>query len=107
MTRELAMQSQLVSRQQGHWELQVERETLLSAANIERLQAALQASGHAVVLACKPGSATDTPAIRMARHQKQVLAQFEQEILSDPVIQQLITEFDAKIVPGSLKPRIH
>ena len=107
MTRELAMQSQLVSRQQGHWELQVERETLMSAANIERLQAALEASGHAVVLACKPGSATDTPAIRMARHQKQVLAQFEQEILSDPVIQQLITEFDAKIVPGSLKPRIH
>ena len=106
MTRELAMQAQLTYRQEGHWELQVERETLLSASNIERLQTALQSAGHEVILKCNLGSATDTPAIRLARHQKQVMAQFEQEILSDPVVQQLITEFDAKIVPGSLKPRI-
>jgi DNA polymerase-3 subunit gamma/tau len=106
MTRELAMQAQLTDRQEGQWELQVERETLLSASNIERLQTALQAAGHEVILKCKIGSATDTPSIRLARHQKQVLAQFEQDILSDPVVQQLITEFDAKIVPGSLKPRI-
>jgi len=106
MTRELAMQAQLTDRQEGHWELQVERETLLSASNIERLQAALQAAGHEVILKCKLGSATDTPSIRLARHHKQVLAQFEQDILSNPVVQQLITEFDAKIVPGSLKPRI-
>jgi DNA polymerase-3 subunit gamma/tau len=106
MTRELAMQAQLTGRQEGQWELQVERETLLSASNIERLQTALQSAGHDVILKCKLGSANDTPAIRLARHQKQVMAQFEQEILSDPVVQQLITEFDAKIVPGSLKPRI-
>ena len=106
MTRELAMQAQLTGRQEREWELQVERETLLSASNIERLQTALQSAGHEVILKCTLGSATDTPAIRLARHQKQVMAQFEQEILSDPVVQQLITEFDAKIVPGSLKPRI-
>jgi DNA polymerase-3 subunit gamma/tau len=106
MTRELAMQAQLTGSQEGQWELQVERETLLSASNIERLQTALQSAGHDVTLKCKLGSAKDTPAIRLARHQKQVMAQFEQEILSDPVVQQLITEFDAKIVPGSLKPRI-
>ena len=106
MTRELAMQAQLTCRQEREWELQVERETLLSASNIERLQTALQSAGHEVILKCTLGSTTDTPAIRLARHQKQVMAQFEQEILSDPVVQQLITEFDAKIVPGSLKPRI-
>ena len=106
MTRELAMQAQLTARHEGQWELQAERETLLSASNIERLQTALQSAGHDVTLKCKLGSATDTPAIRLARRQKQVMDQFEQEILSDPVVQQLITEFDAKIVPGSLKPRI-
>jgi hypothetical protein len=41
----------------------------------------------------------------MTKQQKQALDQFEQKILNDPHIQNLIAEFDAKIVPGSLKPR--
>ena len=105
MTRELAMQAQLISRDVDVWVLHVERESLLSAANIERLQLALQTAGHDVVLNCKLGAAADTPAIRMTKQQKQALDQFEQKILNDPHIQNLIAEFDAKIVPGSLKPR--
>jgi DNA polymerase-3 subunit gamma/tau len=105
MTRELAMQAQLISRDVDVWVLHVERESLLSAANIERLQLAVQTAGHDVVLNCKLGAAADTPAIRMTKQQKQALDQFEQKILNDPHIQNLIAEFDAKIVPGSLKPR--
>ena len=41
LVRELALQSQLVARSSGQWQLRVERETLNHTASRERLQAAL------------------------------------------------------------------
>jgi DNA polymerase-3 subunit gamma/tau len=107
MTRELAMQSQWIQRDGARWTLQVERESLVSAANLERLQNALQDGGHSVTLATQIGPVTDSPAIRWAQRQQQHLSAVEEEILNDPVVQQLIQEFDAKIVPGSIKTTTH
>jgi DNA polymerase-3 subunit gamma/tau len=41
LVRELALQSQLVARDDGHWMLRVERESLNQPASRERLQTAL------------------------------------------------------------------
>ena len=104
MTRELAMQSQLVAQHDMAWTLQVERESLTSPANLERLQTALQSIGHELTLNVQIGPVSDTPALRMALRQQQRLQQAEQEVLSHPLVQQLMQTFDAKIVPGSIKP---
>jgi DNA polymerase-3 subunit gamma/tau len=107
MTRELAMQSQLMHQEANRWVLQVERESLVSAANIERLQQALHEAGHTVSLVTQSGTVSDSPAVRWAQRQQQRLSDVEEEILNDPVVQQLISEFDAKIVPGSIKTLTH
>lgn len=104
MTRELAMLSQLVSHKDTVWTLQVERESLTSSANLERLQAALRSLGQEVILNVQIGAVTDSPALRMAQRQQQRLQQAEQEVLSHPLVRQLMQTFDAKIVPGSIKP---
>jgi DNA polymerase-3 subunit gamma/tau len=104
MTRELAMQSQLVSRIDHEWTLQVERESLTSGANLERLQAALHTLGHQAALKVHIGPVSDNPALRVAREQQQRMQQAEQEVMSHPLVQQLMQTFDAKIVPGSIKP---
>ncbi|MFM7801779.1 MAG: DNA polymerase III subunit gamma/tau C-terminal domain-containing protein, partial [Limnohabitans sp.] len=107
VTRELAMQSQWIRRDGDRWILQVERESLVSAANLERLQNALRGAGHQVDLVTQIGTVNDSPAIRRAQKQAQNLTAVEEEILNDPVVQQLIREFDAKIVPGSIKTSTH
>src|SRR5688572_25472828 len=66
LVRELALQSQLVGRDQGHWMLRVERESLNQPASRERLQAALHAAGHPVSLSVEVGAVTDSPARRNA-----------------------------------------
>jgi DNA polymerase-3 subunit gamma/tau len=55
LVRELALQSQLVARDTGHWILRVERESLNQPTSRERLQNALAAAGHAVQLAVEVG----------------------------------------------------
>ena len=107
MTRELAMQSQLMKQEAIRWVLQVERESLVSSANVERLQTALHEAGHAVTLVTQIGAVVDSPAVRLAHRQQARLSAVEEEILNDPVVQQLIAEFDAKIVPGSIKTTTH
>ena len=107
MTRELAMQSQLVQQDATAWVLQVERESLNSPSNRERLQLALQALGHPVSISVQLGPVQDTPAKRITtqHHERQQAA--EAEIMNDPLVQQLIRDFDATIVPGSIKPLAH
>jgi len=104
MTRELALQSQLLQAGEAVWTLLVERESLASTANVERLQSALQAQGQAVSLQVQLGAVTDSPAMRIARLQQLRLQQAEQEVTSHPLVQYFIQNFDAKIVPGSIKP---
>ena len=103
MTRELAMQSQLMAQADGVWHLQVESESLNSASNRERLQLALQSLGHAVTLQVAQGPVQDSPARRITALQQQRMAQAEADILNHPSVQRLIKEYDAKIIPGTLR----
>ena len=103
MTRELAMQSQCVRQDAGSWLLQVERESLNTPNNLERLQLALQSLGHAVTLSVQVGPVQDTPAKRITAHKLERQQAAEAAILNDPDIQKLIQEYDAKIIPGTLR----
>jgi DNA polymerase-3 subunit gamma/tau len=104
LARELALQSQLVGRDTDQWLLRIERETLNQPSSREKLTAALAGIGHEVKLAIEIGGVVDSPARRnkQASEERQRVA--EEAILSDPEVQALMRDFDAKIVPGSLKP---
>jgi DNA polymerase-3 subunit gamma/tau len=104
MARELALQSQLVARDSDQWLLRVERESLNHASSRDRLTAALAAAGHPVRLVIEVGRVTDSPAKRnaAAAAQRQLVA--EKIVFDDPFVQSMMREFDAKIVPGSIKP---
>lgn len=104
LARELALQSQLVGRDTDQWMLRIERETLNQPSSREKLTAALNHIGHDVKLSIEIGSVVDSPARRNkhAAEERQRVA--EDAILSDPEVQALMRDFDAKIVPGTLKP---
>ncbi|MDO8279462.1 MAG: DNA polymerase III subunit gamma/tau, partial [Burkholderiaceae bacterium] len=104
MVRELAVQSQLVARDTGHWMLRVERESLNHAGNREKLQNALRAAGHDVSLSVEVGTIIDCPARRNAAAAKERQRAAEEVILNDPLVQSMMRDFGAKIVPGSIKP---
>ena len=104
LARELALQSQLVGRDTDQWLLRIERETLNQPSSREKLTAALNNLGHNIKLAIEIGGVVDSPARRnkQAADERQRVA--EEAIRSDPEVQMLMREFDAKIVPGTLKP---
>jgi DNA polymerase-3 subunit gamma/tau len=104
LVRELALQSQLLGRDAGHWQLRVERETLNHAASRERLQTALQAAGHGdVQLGIEIGPVTDSPARRLAVKAAEQMQAAKALIESDPLVQAMVRDFGAKIVPGSIQ----
>ena len=104
LVRELALQSQLIARDQDHWLLRVERESLNQTTARERLRAALEAAGHTRQITVEIGKVMDSPARRnaYAAAQRQRLA--EEIVQADPRVQKLIRDFGAKIVPGSIRP---
>jgi len=104
LVRELALQSQLVGRDTGHWMLRVERESLNQPQSRERLQNALHGAGHAVQLSVEVGPVTDSPARRNAAAAAEKQRAAEEIILNDPFVQEMMRDFGAKIVPGSIKP---
>ena len=104
LVRELALQSQLLGRDAGHWQLRVERETLNHAASRDRLQTALQAAGHGdVQLGIEMGPVTDSPARRLAVQAATQMLAAKALIESDPLVQAMVRDFGAKIVPGSIQ----
>ncbi|EGI77560.1 DNA polymerase III subunit gamma/tau [Hylemonella gracilis] len=107
LVRELALQSQLVARDTSgnsqHWLLRVERESLNSGSSRERLQAALQAAGHAVTLTVEIGRVSDSPAKRNAAAAAERQQAAEQLVHENPFVQAMMRDFGAKIVPGSIK----
>jgi DNA polymerase III subunit gamma/tau len=104
LSRELALQSQLVARDDHAWLLRIERESLRNGQTQQKLQDALAQSGHAVTLSLEMGRVTDSPAKRMAHAEQQKQLKAKQAIEQDPYVQQLISRYDAKIVPGSIQP---
>lgn len=107
MVRELALQAQLVhAGDDGLWRLRVERESLRSTSQRDRLQAALAHwLGAPVRLELEAGIATDSPALREAAARARLQAEAERIIQDDPDVQALMQRFgSARIVPGSIKP---
>jgi len=104
LVRELALQSQLLSREGGVWRLGVDSESLARPATCERLQAALQAAGHSVRLQVSQATVTDSPAKRNAQAAAAKMDSAIELIQNDPLVQALVRDFDAKIVPGSIQP---
>ncbi len=104
LTRELALQSQLVARDIDQWLLRVERESLNQASTRDKLQAALAALGHGVSISIEIGVVVDSPARRNKQAAEARQRAAEEAINSDPDVQALMRDFDAKIVPGTLRP---
>ena len=104
LVRELALQSQLLSREGEVWRLGVDSESLARPATCERLQATLQAAGHAVRLQVSTVTVTDSPARRNAMTAAARMDAAVELIQNDPLVQSLVRDFDAKIVPGSIQP---
>ena len=104
LTRELALQSQLLARDADRWALRVASESLNQASSRERLQAALAGIGHAVTIAVEIGTVNDSPARRnkLAAEARQRAA--EEAIHADPLVQRMMQDFGATIVPGTLRP---
>nr|WP_315204823.1 DNA polymerase III subunit gamma/tau [uncultured Albidiferax sp.] len=104
LVRELALQSQLVAVDGGNWRLRIERESLSQPMSRERLRVALESITPNATLDIEIGSVADSPAKRnaAAANEKQRIA--EEIILGDPLVQSLMRDYGAKIVPGSLKP---
>ena len=105
LTRELALQSELCGRTDGVWTLRVERESLSQPAAREKLQAALHASlaDTSVRLVVETGAVGDTPARRNAAALAERQRAAEALVHGDPFVQDLIRDWGAKIVPGSIK----
>jgi DNA polymerase-3 subunit gamma/tau len=109
MVRELAMHAECVridpSTSPAEWVVQVERETLRSPANIEKLQLALGAHlGAAVSLKAQAGAVSDTPAVRAQAEAARRQAVAERVIHDDPLVRTLLSQYaGARIVSGSIK----
>ena len=105
LTRELALQSELCGRIGGVWTLRVERESLSQPAAREKLQAALQATlaDGGLKLVVEVGMVNDSPARRNAAALAERQRAAEALIQNDPFVQDLIRDWGAKIVPGSIK----
>ncbi|MEX3628474.1 MAG: DNA polymerase III subunit gamma/tau [Burkholderia sp.] len=102
---QLAFNSELTSLEGGALKLTVPVPQYADAAQVAKLKAALaEALGKPVELSVEVGPARRTAAaldaVERARRQRQA----EQEIGADPFVQQLIRDFGARIVEGSVKP---
>lgn len=103
LVRELALQSQLIARDTDQWHLRIDSESLNQGSSRERLQAALNAAGFAVKLVVEIGKVTDSPAQRNAADLAEKQKAAEDLIHSDPMVQSMVQNFGAKIVPGTIK----
>jgi len=106
MARELALQSQLTANDGDVWTLRVESQSLSSPANIEKLQTAINAQQQgapAIQLVVDIGPVTDTPVRRNQALASERQAFAETLINNDPFVQDMVRNWGAKVVPGSIK----
>jgi len=107
--QQLAQQTELISwRQEGNaaqFHLRVPMETLRTAANVERLTAALTTHfGLPVRLTSELGKVEQTANKKAQDERAERQHQAEETINQDPFVQSMMREFGATVVPGSIKP---
>ena len=109
LVRELALQSELQSLDSGTWRLRVESPSLNQGDACQALLLALQSlpasTNHqrAERLQVEIGAATDTPARRQAAAMAQRQQEAEEIIDQDPLVQDMVRNWGARIVPGSVR----
>ncbi len=106
MPRELALRSELVSREADHFRIRVPVKTLLESGAEARLRAALsEYFGRPIRISAEVGATRGPTAAGLneeARAQQQRRA--EEAIYSDPFVRELIENFGASVDPASIKP---
>jgi len=106
LARELALHAQWLRAEGATWVLRVEQHALLHEAARDALLQALRrwldpAPEH---LSFELGPVSDTEALRRASAQAARQRQAEEIIEADPFVRQMIEQWGARIVPGSIKP---
>jgi DNA polymerase-3 subunit gamma/tau len=110
LVRELAMQAQCVSQKEeggvSHWTLKVERESLRTDMQRERLTQAMSALlDQTVAVELIAGVASNTPAQRDQAAREARQRQAEHIITTDPLVTSLLNQYPgARIVAGSIRP---
>jgi DNA polymerase-3 subunit gamma/tau len=103
LVRELALNTQLLTQAHGSWQLRLENPSLAQAAYIEKLQEALQTLGHTCTLQVDIGPVQHTPAQARHIHQAAQEAKALALVEATPLVQCLIHQFEARVVPNSLQ----
>ncbi|WP_323118757.1 DNA polymerase III subunit gamma/tau [Burkholderia alba] len=102
---QLAFNSELTAVEGGTLKLSVPVPQYADGAQVAKLKAALaETLGKPVEVAVEVGPARRTAAALDAAARAQRQREAEQEIGADPFVQQLIREFGARIVDGSVRP---
>ncbi|MBS7807361.1 DNA polymerase III subunit gamma/tau [Variovorax sp. PCZ-1] len=103
MVQQLAVQSQCVEKGASHLTLRVAQPSLKSDNARDELQSAMQSVGRAEALVIEVGPVQDSWAKRNTAKLEARQKQAEQIITQDPWVQDLMAQWGAKIVPGSIK----
>jgi DNA polymerase III subunit gamma/tau len=103
LVQQLAVQSQCVEKGAAHITLRIGQASLKSESARDELQAALQALGRNEALVLEVGPVQDSWAKRNTARLEARQQQAEALITQDPWVQELIAQWGAKIVPGSIK----
>jgi DNA polymerase III subunit gamma/tau len=103
MVQQLAVQSQCVEKGASHLTLLVGQPSLKSDSARNELQAALANMGRHEALVIEVGPVQDSWAKRNTAKLEARQKAAEALITQDPWVQELITQWGAKIVPGSIK----
>ncbi|CAJ3797404.1 DNA polymerase III, subunit gamma and tau [Burkholderia pseudomallei] len=102
---QLAFNSELTAADGGTLKLAVPVPQYADAAQVAKLKAALaDALGKPVDVAVEVGPARRTAAALAAAERAKRQREAEQEMSADPFVRQLLREFGASIVEGSIRP---
>ncbi len=103
LVQQLAVQSQCVEKGASHLTLRISQPSLKSDGTRDELQAAMQGIGRQEALVIEVGPVQDSWARRNTAKLEARQKAAEQLITQDPWVQELMSQWGAKIVPGSIK----
>jgi len=108
LTQSIAAHCQLISRDAGRWVMHLDpgHSSLYNENHRQRIAAAIaEQIGSSVQLQVEVQAPDqETPALAAARKRRERQAEAERLIEEDPLVQQLISDFSAQLLPDSIRP---
>jgi len=107
LARTLAQNSELIRYDAQEIELRISEDCkpLLELNYQTKLEQAInEYFGHKIRLSITLGGTENTPAKQISEEREAVQAQAESAIRQDSFVQALVNEFDAQVIPSSIKP---